>query len=235
LPAWAWLGEKIRKGLLLFAELAFTAAFVIGLFIAYQLWFTNQVADSAAKSISSEIREGIKAQTLASESAVLEVEVQGRPYTVTSLGLIYIPRLKDDVWATPILVGVGNRELALGVGYYPGAATPGETGNFAIAGHRATNGEPFARFEKLQAGDQVFIETAEGWFEYRLVENKKIADSATWVLDAEPKGLNLGSDRLITLTTCDPRWNSTRRWAWWGVLVSKYQEPPAAIGAEVDL
>ncbi len=220
---------------MLFAELAFTAAFVIGLFIAYQLWFTNEVADSAAKSISSEIREGIKAQTFSSESAVIEVEVTGQPYTVSSLGLVYIPRLKNDVWATPILVGVGNRELSLGVGYYPGAALPGQDGNFALAGHRATNGEPFARFEKLQAGDQVFIQTAAGWFEYQLLENKKIPDSATWVLDAEPKGLNLGSSQLITLTTCDPRWNSTRRWAWWGVLVSQSQEPPAEIGVQSDL
>ncbi len=220
---------------MLFAELAFTAAFVIGLFIAYQLWFTNEVADSAAKSISSEIREGIKAQTFSSESAVIEVEVTGQLYTVSSLGLVYIPRLKSDVWATPILVGVGNRELSLGVGYYPGAALPGQDGNFALAGHRATNGEPFARFEKLQAGDQVFIQTAAGWFEYQLLENKKIPDSATWVLDAEPKGLNLGSSQLITLTTCDPRWNSTRRWAWWGVLVSQSQEPPAEIGVQSDL
>lgn len=110
---------------MLFAELALTAAFVIGLFIAYQLWFTNEVADSAAKSISGEIREGIKAQTFSSESAVIEVEVAGQPYTVSSLGLVYIPRLKNDVWATPILVGVGNRELSLGVGYYPGLPCPG--------------------------------------------------------------------------------------------------------------
>jgi sortase A len=219
----------------LFAELAFTAAFVIGLFITYQLWFTNQVADSAAKSISSEVREGLKAQAVSSESAVLEVEVRGQAYTVSTMGLIYIPRLKSDVWATPILVGVGNRELSLGVGYYPGAAMPGESGNFALAGHRATNGEPFARFEKLRAGDQVFVQTATGWFEYQLLENKKIADSATWVLDAQPKGIELGSNQLITLTTCDPRWNSTRRWAWWGVLVSQSQEPPAALGAQSDL
>jgi len=219
----------------LIAELAFTAAFVIGLFITYQLWFTNQAADSAAQAISSEIREGLKKQAISADSEVIEIAVQGQSYPVTSLGLIYIPRLKSDVWATPILVGVGERELSLGVGYYPGAATPGEPGNFAIAGHRATNGEPFARFEKLQIGDKVFIQTAEGWFEYQLLENKKISDSATWVLDAEPKGLNLGSNQLITLTTCDPRWNSTRRWAWWGVLVSKSQEQPAAIGAQSDL
>ncbi len=220
---------------MLLAELAFTAAFVIGLFIAYQLWFTNQVSDSQASAISTEIREGLKAQVFTSESPSIQVEVKGKPYTVSSIGLVYIPRLKSDVWATPIVVGVGGRELSLGVGYYPGAAMPGEIGNFAIAGHRATNGEPFARFERLKAGDRVFVQTAAGWFEYELLENKKIPDSATWVLDAQPKGLNLDSNQLITLTTCDPRWNSTRRWAWWGVLVAQSNEAPAAIGADSDL
>ncbi len=208
---------------------------MIGLFIAYQLWFTNQVSDSQAVAISNELREGLKAQSFSSESSVIEVAVSGQPYTVSSIGLVYIPRLKSDVWATPILVGVGHRELSLGVGYYPGAAMPGESGNFAIAGHRATNGEPFARFENLKAGDQVFIQTRAGWFEYQLLENKKIPDSATWVLDAQPKGIELGSSQLITLTTCDPRWNSTRRWAWWGVLVSQSQTPPLEIGVTSDL
>jgi sortase A len=205
------------------------------LFIAYQLWFTNQVSDSQASAISTEIREGLKTQVFTSESPSIQVEVKGKPYTVSSIGLVYIPRLKSDVWATPIVVGVGGRELSLGVGYYPGAAMPGEIGNFAIAGHRATNGEPFARFERLKAGDRVFVQTAAGWFEYELLENKKIPDSATWVLDAQPKGLNLDSNQLITLTTCDPRWNSTRRWAWWGVLVAQSNEAPAAIGADSDL
>lgn len=205
------------------------------MFIAYQLWFTNQVSDSQASAISTEIREGLKAQVFTSESPSIQVEVKGKPYTVSSIGLVYIPRLKSDVWATPIVVGVGGRELSLGVGYYPGAAMPGEIGNFAIAGHRATNGEPFARFERLKAGDRVFVQTAVGWFEYELLENKKIPDSATWVLDAQPKGLNLDSNQLITLTTCDPRWNSTRRWAWWGVLVAQSNEAPAAIGADSDL
>ncbi len=205
------------------------------MFIAYQLWFTNQVSDSQASAISTEIREGLKAQVFTSESPSIQVEVKGKPYTVSSIGLVYIPRLKSDVWATPIVVGVGGRELSLGVGYYPGAAMPGEIGNFAIAGHRATNGEPFARFERLKVGDRVFVQTAAGWFEYELLENKKIPDSATWVLDAQPKGLNLDSNQLITLTTCDPRWNSTRRWAWWGVLVAQSNEAPAAIGADSDL
>jgi sortase A len=217
----------------LIAELALTAAFVIGLFIAYQLWFTNEVSDRQASAISMEVREGLKAQAISSASP--EIEVQGQPYSVSSIGLVYIPRLKSDVWATPILVGVGRRELSLGVGHYPGAALPGENGNFAIAGHRATNGEPFAKFEKLKTGDRVFVQTAAGWFEYELLENKKIPDSATWVLDAAPKGLNFGSDQLITLTTCDPRWNSTRRWAWWGVLVSQSQEVPVGIGDDGDL
>lgn len=217
------------------AELAFTAAFVIGLFIAYQLWFTNQVADSRATSIATDVNEGIKALASPKNTKVDAIEVQSGDYKVQSVGLIYIPKLKSDVWATPIVVGVGYRELSLGVGFYPGAALPGEAGNFAVAGHRATNGEPFARFERLQAGDLVYVQTSAGWFEYELRENRKISDRATWVLDAQPKGINLGSSQIITLTTCDPRWNSVRRWAWWGVLVSQSQERPAAIGGQGDL
>ena len=158
---------------------------MIGLFIAYQLWFTNQVADSRATSIATDVNEGIKALASPKNTKVDAIEVQS----------------------------VGYRELSLGVGFYPGAALPGEAGNFAVAGHRATNGEPFARFERLEAGDLVYVQTSAGWFEYELRENKKISDRATWVLDAQPKGINLGSSQIITLTTCDPRWNSVRRWA----------------------
>jgi sortase A len=181
------------------------------------------------------VRESIRVQAESESSTVQPLEVGSDRYSVSSIGLMYIPRLKSDVWGTPILVGVGDRELALGIGYYPGAALPGESGNFSVAAHRATNGEPFARFEKLQSGDRVFIQTSAGWFEYELLQNEKILDRETWVLDATPKGLQFESEQLITLTTCDPRWNSTRRWAWWGALVSKSDEAPAAIGGSDDL
>ena len=47
-------------------------------------------------------------------------------------------------------VGVTLDDLAKGVGHYPRSALPGRVGNFAVAGHRATNGEPFASLDRLQ-------------------------------------------------------------------------------------
>jgi sortase A len=203
--------------------------------MVYQTWFTNEVAEVQAKSISNEL-DVVLPKTSTTSSLSVEPEVVKLVSTpLESIGRIYIPRLKDDVWATPIIVGVGERALASGVGFYPGAALPGGLGNFSVAAHRATHGEPFARFEQLQAGDLVYVETTSGWFTYELLENKKISDSATWVLDAKPEGIDLQSDQIITLTTCDPRWNSVRRWAWWGVLVDSSPEAPTAVGGSNDL
>jgi sortase A len=228
-------GEEIRKPLVLFSELCLTAAALIGLYMVYQTWFTNEVAEVQAKSISNEL-DVVLPKTSTTSSLSVEPEVVKLVSTpLESIGRIYIPRLKDDVWATPIIVGVGERALASGVGFYPGAALPGGLGNFSVAAHRATHGEPFARFEQLQAGDLVYVETTSGWFTYELLENKKISDSATWVLDAKPEGIDLQSDQIITLTTCDPRWNSVRRWAWWGVLVDSSPEAPTAVGGSNDL
>lgn len=228
-------GEEIRKPLLLVSELCLTAAALIGLYVVYQTWFTNQVAHVQTQLISSELDEVLPQRSKEiGESAEPEV-VKLTAAPLESIGRIYIPRLKDDVWATPIIVGVGERALASGVGHYPGAALPGGLGNFSLAAHRATNGEPFARFEKLKAGDLVYIETTSGWLTYELLENKKIRDSETWVLDARPEGIALQSERIITLTTCDPRWNSVRRWAWWGVLVESSKLAPVEIGTSSDL
>jgi sortase A len=112
--------------------------------------------------------------------------------------------------------------LAKGVGHYPGTALPGEIGNFAVAGHRATHGEPFAKFEELRAGDQVLVETATATFVYELTEDTMVKPKGTWVIDDVPgEPLVEPTQRLLTLTSCEPRWNATKRWIWWGVLVEK--------------
>ena len=62
----------------------------------------------------------------------------GEPFAI-----LRIPRLGDN-FQVPIVEGVSLADLAEGVGHYPDTALPGEVGNFSVAGHRATNGEPFA-------------------------------------------------------------------------------------------
>ena len=68
-----------------------------------------------------------------------------------AFALLRIPRLGED-YRVPIVEGVSLEDLAAGVGHYPDTALPGEVGNFSVAGHRATNGEPFAYLDQLRNG-----------------------------------------------------------------------------------
>ncbi len=208
-------------------ELLVTLSALIFLYLIYNAWFSNVTAQVQTAELAEEIQQIYQlhdAKPL-SPSESTPVVVSGEQ--VSPIGLLYIPRLRDKVWGLPIVDGVGARELSLGVGHYGSTELPGQLGNFAIAGHRATHGEPFAYFERLKTGDLVYVRTQQGWFEYQLFEQKKIKESETWVLADSPDGLELAEgSALITLTTCDPRWNSYQRWAWWGVLTNTYEQSP---------
>ena len=153
------------------------------------------------------------------------------PIPAEAFGLMYIPRLRDHVWATPLIEGVEDSDLAKGLGHFPDSAMPGEVGNSAFAGHRATHGEPLAHVDQLQAGDLVYIETAVGWYTYKLRTDQIVAPTDVWVVDpvpGQPQGTT-PTESLITLLTCNPRWGSTQRWVWWGVLTDargRDQGPP---------
>ncbi len=212
-----------------------TASVLVFLYLVYNAWFTNVAASVRTDSLAEQIEKDF--EVLAKSPLTISEPIrtaQVDSVAVDAIGLVYIPRLQSQVWGLPLVQGIDHRSLALGIGHYPSTKLPGEAGNFAIAGHRATNGEPFAYFERLQKGDSVFVRTATNWFEYQLVEDEIVQETETWVLADSPRGLNLeAGTALITLTTCDPRWNSYRRWAWWGVLVNTYaadQQPPEIAG-----
>lgn len=222
-----------RKLLGFLAELSFTLSVLVLLFLVYQLWFTTELAKNQQEQISQEFQTLLQEKAPLSENGALSeassraaVEIIETP-ELKGLGLLYIPKLKSEVWGLPVVSGTDDRALSQGVGHYTKTELPGESGNFAIAGHRATNGEPFAYFERLSQGDMVYLQTTAGWFSYQLVQDQKIQETEVWVLGDDPIGL--GEQNLITLTTCDPRWNSTRRWAWWGVQVDFSTEAPREV------
>ncbi len=178
-------------------------------------------------------------QNIAEAKAEVEVKWTEAPAAEPELhkgfALIYIPRLKDKVWELPITRGVDPDDLISGLGHYPDNALPGEKGNFAMAGHRATYGEPLANIDQLRQDDEVIIQTAGNWYVYKLVLDEIVKPDAMWVLDPNPGGIvnKTGVEEMITLTTCHPRWGSTQRWIWWGVLteVLPYDQVPPAITA----
>ena len=84
------------------------------------------------------------------------------------VGLLSIPKIGI---LDAIVEGVGEAQLEEGPGHYPGTALPGEVGNVAIAGHRTTYAHPFYNLDALAPGDNVYILTSQGLFEYT-VTNK---------------------------------------------------------------
>jgi sortase A len=113
----------------------------------------------------------------------------------------------------------------------------GERGNYALAAHRVTHGEPFADFPQLQAGDLVHIETVDADYTYELDTGGMdliVPFTESWVLDAFPVNPDAGEttapgkpgDRLITLLTCSEIFHTDNRMIAFGHLVKSEKKAP---------
>ena len=237
-PSRAWSAVGVL------GELLITLGVLLLLFVAYQLLWTNVTAQRAADQATTELQESWARPPTTSEGGAGDDGDEGdddgdqpevRPEIGTAFALMYIPRLSDKVWGMPVLESVELYDLARGIGHYPQTQLPGEKGNFAVAAHRATNGEPFRDIDRLEVGDSVFVETREAWYEYTLRRDQIVSPTDTWVIDPMPGDPGAApSERLITLTTCNPRWGSTTRWIWWGDLTAHYDKAAGEIPAQVE-
>ncbi|MEU9231394.1 class E sortase [Streptomyces subrutilus] len=140
--------------------------------------------------------------------------------------VLRIPRLGLTV---PVAQGIDKRAV-LDKGYagqYPGTAGPGERGNFALAGHRNTHGEPFRYINRLRAGDELIVEVRGRRYTY--VVGKVLGETTerdVGVIAPVPRSLvkpDYGYGEpgaYITLTTCTPEYSSKYRLVVWGTLRS---------------
>jgi sortase A len=250
-------GSSARTVVRVSAELLMTIAVILALFVVYHLWWTGFMSAQAADGARQELEQSwevppprpsvvddtgsptpsLSPSPTSSTPAPASSSAEPAPVSAAlgdAFGMIYMPRLKDKVWGLPLIHGIDDRSLARGIGYFPGTAAPGQLGNFALAGHRATNGEPLRDIDRLQDGDLVIVRTREAWFTYRLDRDLIVQPSDIWVIDRNPfaaEGAQL--DRRLTIVTCHPRWGSSQRWIWWGTLTnvrSAEDGPPPGLG-----
>ena len=206
-------------------EALITVGVVLLLFVAYQVWWTNVMAARAVATETNALLDRFEHPGPGAKTAAAEV-APGQAFA-----LMYLPALGDH-WNRPVIQGVTLADLARGVGHYPQTAMPGQVGNFAVAGHRATNGEPFAHLDRVGLGDAVVVRTERAWFVYRVTGTSIVAPTDVSVIDAIPSRPGASPSRaLITLTTCSPRWASYYRLIVHGVLVgtSPELEPPPMV------
>ena len=145
--------------------------------------------------------------------------------------LVKIPKFGKK-YAVPLLEGTSDEVLSGGYGHFTDTAEPGKKGNFAIAAHRITHGEPLRRMPELQPGDEVIIETPTTVYTYVLDtggEDLTVDFTASWVLEPLPKNPKSGGvepeqvegQRLITVTTCAELFHTDNRLVAFGHLVDK--------------
>ncbi|MFF4420051.1 class E sortase [Streptomyces sp. NPDC001549] len=139
--------------------------------------------------------------------------------------VLRVPRLGLVV---PVAQGVDKRAV-LDKGYagqYPGTAGPGAQGNFALAGHRNTHGEPFRYINRLRAGDELIVDMRGRRYTY--VVGKILSETTerdTGVIAPVPRSVvkpDQGYSEpgaYITLTTCTPEYSSKYRLVVWGTLL----------------
>ncbi|GAB3175644.1 class E sortase [Streptomyces incanus] len=193
-------------------EVFITCGVLMLLFVTYQLWWTNVRAQAQAGQEASDLQKDWangKRNPGAFEPG------QG-------FALLHIPKL--DV-VVPIAEGIDSKKvLDRGmVGHYAeGAlktAMPNDKkGNFGVAGHRNTHGEPFRYINRLERGDPIVVETQDTYFVYKMASILPVTPpSNVSVLEPVPKGSSFtGPGRYITLTTCTPEFTSKYRMIVWG-------------------
>ncbi len=196
-------------------------------YVAWQFWGTSWLSQRTQERIVTEVeedwaREPGTGQTGGGAVAVPEGEVGA---------LVRIPRFGDD-YVVPVLEGTTDDVLTAGYGHFADTAAPGRVGNYALAAHRITHGEPLRAMPDLEVGDEVVVETRTATYTYQLTsagDGLTVPFTAGWVVDALPDNPERGGvepvqeagQRLITLTTCSELFHTDDRLVAFGVLVDR--------------
>ena len=241
--------RRTRKRLNLvgiFGELFITAGVLILLFLGWQLWFNDIVFGNSqrnsAEELSTQWEQDFEDSAEPAEPApdgaaadLGEPVVMGDVAENAKFANLIIPRLGSD-YKRPVAEGVGNSVLNnanLGTGHYESSAMPGGMGNFALASHRTAYGGSFHNIHELIVGDSIFVETEDGWYKYIFRGLEYVKPSGVGVILPVPQQPGVeATERLITLTTCNPFLSSAERIIAYGVYDSWYPRaggPPAEI------
>ncbi|MEU5287781.1 class E sortase [Streptomyces sp. NPDC020755] len=200
------------------------------LFVTYQLWWTNiraeQIAGKETNRIQDEWAKGDRKPG---------VFAPGQGFAI-----MHIPKL--DVVA-PIAEGIDKEKVLdrgmlghYGEGRLKTAMPSDKQGNFSVAGHRNTHGEPFRYINKLEPGDPIVVETQDAYYTYEMASIlPQTAPSNISVIEPVPVGSGFdGPGRYLTMTTCTPEFTSTYRLIVWGKMVDERPrsqgKPDALVG-----
>ena len=204
-------------------ELLVTAGVVVLLFVAYLMWGTALRASDAQHQLSGQLSQQWAGGSGGAAGRAAHRPARADQITLTTgqpFAFIRIPAFGPH-WRFTIIQGAALAQLNVSPGHVAGTQLPGQVGNFAVAGHRVTAGNPFWSLPSLKAGDLVYIDTRLNTYTYKITGQQTVLPTDTAVVDPVPGHPDQRPrQRLITLITCNPAWTGTHRVIVTGVLVS---------------
>ena len=234
-------------------ELLLTAGVLVLLFIGWQnvfnSWVLNGQQNGAAAQLGRQWLDesaspsgggsssggGSAAQTSVGPAANIPVE-KSAPANQQPIAVMYVPRFGTD-WKRTVREGTGLDVLnssTAGVGHYASTAMPGAVGNFAVAAHDTGYGSTFLHMQNLRLGDKIYVQTKDGFYTYAFRNYQYVQPNEVAVLDPVPREQSAqASDRILTMTTCNPPYHTVERLISYAVLESFSKTPPAAIASVV--
>jgi LPXTG-site transpeptidase (sortase) family protein len=199
---------RLRTGVRVTGEMLITLGLVVLLFAAYEVWGTSAIVDAHQDDLTTQLAHewgptGDPTVTPdAGPAPSPKPPVRGKP-----IAGLHIPRL-DKNWV--VVEGVGQADIRYAPGHYPDSAMPGEVGNFAVAGHR--NRATFWRLDELTNGDVIVVEGRTDWYVYKVDETRIVRPNQVEVVAPVP--MKPGAEptkKLLTLTTCNPKFDNYQR------------------------
>jgi sortase A len=151
--------DPVRTAIRALGELILTAGLVVLLFVFYETYVTDWSSAVKQQQATAKLddiwRNG---RSLADRPSIKGA----------GIAKMYVPAFGPDFVFT-VLQGTDPDVLAAGPGHYQRTASPGQLGNFAVAGHRVGKGSPFNSLDLLSSCDAIVVETEDHWYVYRVL------------------------------------------------------------------
>lgn len=225
-----FLSRGFSQALGVVGESLITLGVIVMLFLGWQLWINdviifNESSAVAEKNIQKWTTTKTSTPTASGDSAA-PVDYGPAPVMAAVaenevFGNLYIPRFGND-YVKVVANGV-SPDGTLNRGYfgrYPDSAWPGDSGNFAVAVHRAGHGSPFRSAPLLRTGDKIVLQTSQGYYEYTVRNTEYVLPTAVEVVNAIPGGSTeaVAGQSVLTITTCNPELGNNERLITYSVL-----------------
>ena len=224
-------GGPVRTTARVLGEILITLGLVVLLFAVYEVYGKTAIINSHQNQLDQQLQSSWSGPTpTPTNSSGGKSSAPLAPLPGDAVARLYIPKLKKH-WV--VVEGVSLKDIRFAPGHYPGTALPGAIGNFAVAGHRVP--AIFWDLNEVQKSDTIVVETKDNWYVYTVTVNEIVTPHSVEVIAPTPDEPGVKpSAAMLTLTTCNPKWDNYQRMVVHAKLVSTTPHSagaPAALGS----